>query len=132
MMKTQTLAKPLEMVGEEIGIELGNQMVTEYQAANPSDIHFYEIGKNILGQILAQPGCAGIRFYNAYNEAGEKTLVYVGLNSDGKAIVEYTVINNEGVLEANKGIVADRIKTGTGGGSPIKTSDTEDWNWTID
>lgn len=129
-MKSQTVVKAVEMIGEEIGLELGRQMVTEYQVANPTDVHFYEIGSNILGQILAQPGCAGIRFYNAYNEAGEKTLVYVGLNKDGKAICEFTCINNEGILEVNKGIVADRIKTGSGG--PIKTSTTEDWNWTVD
>lgn len=130
MAKNQTLAKPLSAIGEEIGIELGQQMVTEFQAANQNDVHFYEIGRNIIDQILAQPGCEGIRFYNAYNEAGEKTLVYVGLNNNGKAIFQFTCINNEGVLETNKGIVADRIRTGSGG--PIKTSDTEDWNWTID
>ena len=129
-MKNETLARPVSMIGEEIGLELGKQMVTEYQAANPTDVHFYEIGRNILDQILAQPGCAGIRFYNAYNEAGEKTLVYVGLNKNGKAICEFTCINIDGALEVNKGIVADRIKTGSG--DPIKTSDTEDWNWTID
>jgi len=130
MVKNQTLAKPISMIGEEIGLELGKEMVAGYQAANPTDVHFYTIGRTILDQILAQPGCAGIKFFNAYNEAGEKTLVYVGLNSAGKSIVEFTCINNEGVLETNKGIVADRIKTGSGG--PIKTSDTEDWNWTID
>jgi hypothetical protein len=130
MMKNQTLVKPVALIGEEISHELGKQMVSEYQTANPADVHFYEIGRTILSQILAQPGCAGIRFYNAYNEAGEKTLVYVGLSKDGKAIFEATYINNEGMLEINKGIVADRIKTGSGG--PIKTSDTEDWNWTID
>jgi hypothetical protein len=130
MMRNQTLAKPVSMIGEEIGLELGKQMVSEYQAANPTDVHFYQIGRNILDQILAQPGCAGLRFYSAYNEAGEKTLVYIGLNKAGKAIFEFTCINNEGVLETNKGIVADRIKTGSG--DPIKTSDTEDWNWTID
>jgi hypothetical protein len=130
MMQNQTLVKPVSMIGEEIGLELGQQMVTEYQAANPTDVHFYEIGRNILDQILTQPTCAGIRFYNAYNEAGEKTLVYVGINKAGKAIFQFTCINNEGILETNKGIVADRIKTGSG--EPIKTSDTEDWNWTID
>ncbi len=130
MAKNQTLAKPVATIGEEIGLELGKQMIADYQSANQNDVFFYEIGRNILDQILAQPGCAGIRFYNAYNEMGEKTLVYVGLNKDGKAIVEFTCINNEGVLELNKGIVADRIKTGDGG--PINTPDTEDWNWTID
>jgi hypothetical protein len=132
MAKNQTLAKPVSAIGEEIGIELGQQMVNDYQAANQTDVHFYEIGRNILDQILAQPACAGIRFYNAYNESGEKTLVYVGLNENGKAIFQFTCINNEGVLETNKGIVADRIKTGSGE-PPVKTSsDTEDWNWTID
>ena len=130
MAKNQTLAKPVAAIGEEIGYELGKQMVNDYQTANPTDVTFYEIGRNIIDQVLAQPGCAGIRFYNAYNERGQKTLVYVGLNKDGKAILEYTVINNEGVLESNKGIVADRIRTGDG--QPIRTSDSEDWNWTID
>ena len=129
-MENQTLVKPVSMIGEEIGLELGKQMISEYQAANPTDVHFYEIGRNILDQILAQPRCAAIRFYNAFNEPGEKTLDYVGLNKDGKAIAQYSVVNNDGVLESNKGIVADRIKTGAGG--PIKTSESDDWNWTID
>lgn len=130
MAKNQTLAKPVAAIGEEIGLELGKQMVNDYRTANPTDVAFYEIGRNILDQVLSQPGCAGIRFYNAYNEMGEKTLVYVGLNKEGKAILEYTCINNEGVLEANKGIVADRIRTGDN--PPIKGSESEDWNWTID
>jgi hypothetical protein len=130
MVKNQALAKPVAAIGEEIGLELGQQMVNEYQAANQNDVHFYEIGRNILDQILAQPGCAGIRFYNAYNEAGEKTLVYVGLNKEGKAIFEFTCINNEGVLETNKGIVADRIRTGDG--TPSTSPAADDWNITVD
>jgi hypothetical protein len=130
MQRNQTLAKPVTQIGEEIGLELGKQMVTAYQAANQDDVQNYTIGRTIIDQILAQPGCAGIRFYNAYNEIGEKTLVYVGVNKEGKNLIAFTCINNEGVLETNKGIVADRIKTGSG--TPIKTSDTEDWNWTID
>ena len=129
MAKNQTLAKPLSAIGEEIGYELGNQMVTDYQTANQNDVHSYVIGRTIIDQILAQPSCAGIKFLNAYNEMGEKTLVYVGLNKDGKAILEFTCVNNSGLLETNKGIVADRIKTG---GGPVRSLDSEDWAWTID
>ncbi|MEP7256866.1 MAG: hypothetical protein ABI687_00715 [Flavitalea sp.] len=129
MAKNQTLAKPLSAIGEEIGFELGNQMVTAYQTANENDVHSYVIGRTIIDQILAQPSCSGIKFLNAYNEMGEKTLVYVGLNKDGKAILEFTCINNNGQLEINKGIVADRIKTG---GGPVRSLDSEDWAWTID
>ncbi len=70
-------------IGEEIGLELGAKMISSYQNSNPSDVNSYFIGRNIIGQILKQPGCAGIKFYNAYNEAGEKTLVYVGVNDQG-------------------------------------------------
>ena len=130
MTKNQTLPKPLNAIGEEIGYELGNQMVADFQTANANDVHFYVIGRNIIDQILSQPGCVGIKFFNAYNEMGEKTLVYVGLNSDGKALLEFTCVNNIGELESNKGIVADRIKTG--GGGPVRSLDNEDWAWTID
>lgn len=130
MTSNQTLAKPVSAIGEEIGYELGVQMISDYRAANPTDVQFYEIGRNILDQILAQPGCAGIRFYNAYNEMGQKTLVYVGLNSEGNAILTYTSVSNTGALEANKGIVADRIKVG--GGEPTEVPNADDWNVKID
>lgn len=106
---TQTLTKSLAAVGEEISHELGAKMAKDYQVANPSDVHAYIIGRNIIEQILSQPGCVGIQFYNAYNEIGQKTLVYVGLNADAKPIIKYTAINNEGILENQKGIVADRV-----------------------
>jgi hypothetical protein len=102
----------LAQVGEEVGLELGTQMVTSYREANPTDVQWYMIGREIIEKILAQPGCVGLKFYNAYNEAGEKTLVYVGIGENGQAILEYSVINTEGQLAKEKGIVADRIRIG--------------------
>ena len=129
-MKNQLLTlKKVASVGEEIGLDLGTQFIKDYQIANPADTQYYVIGRNIIDEILAQPGCVGIRFYNAYNEIGEKTLVYVGVNDQGKAIVEYTCINNEGLLKSNKGIVADRADRGG------RSSDSENdswWSWLFD
>src|SRR6185369_15815629 len=79
MMQTELLQKDLKTVGEEISYQLGAQMVKDYQVANPNDVKSYYIGRNIIDQILAQPGVVGLRFYNAYNEEGKKTLVYVGV-----------------------------------------------------
>jgi hypothetical protein len=110
MMQTK-LSTKIEAIGEEIGLELGTQMVKSYQQANPSDVHSYLIGRNIIEQILAQPGCVGIQFYNAYNEIGEKTLVYVGVDKNGKSIVTYSLVDESGALAVEKGIVADRIRT---------------------
>lgn len=131
MLKNQLLTlKKVASIGEEIGLELGTQFIKDYQIANPTDLQYYVLGRNIIDEILAQPGCVGMRFYNAYNEMGEKTLVYVGLNEHGKAIVEYTCINNEGALETNKGIVADRA--GTRGGRSDASTEEDGWSWIID
>jgi len=127
---TQTkLSSNIASIGEEIGVELGTQMVKGYQKANPSDVHSYLIGRKIIDQVLAQPGCVGIRFYNAYNEIGEKTLVYIGVDQNGKTLVEYTVVNNNGELSTEKGIVADRAKPKTNDGP--RTIENDDW-WAFD
>jgi len=132
---TQTkLSSNIASIGEEIGVELGTQMVKGYRQANPSDVRSYLIGRDIIDQILAQPGCVGIKFYNAYNEIGEKTLVYVGVDLNGKAIIEFKVVNSEGQLDSAKGIVADRIRVpGSGSGSNTRPGalDTEEW-WDAD
>ena len=101
-------------VGVEIGLELGARFISAYRNANPSDVTSYYVGRNILEQVLAQPGCVGMRFYNAYNEIGEKTLVYVGVTAEGADMLTVTTVNTQGQLDAQKGIVADRVKTEPG------------------
>ncbi len=108
MLKTELLKKDLKKVGEEISHELGSQMVKDYQAANPNDTKAYFIGREIISEILAQPGCVGIKFYNAYNEDGKKTLVYMGVDEFGKNLVEYKIVNSDGSFDTKKAIVADR------------------------
>jgi hypothetical protein len=110
MTQTNLLKKDLSQVGEEIPHELGAQMVKDYQMANPVGRKAYFIGRNIMDQILAQPGCVGMKFYNAYNEEGEKTLVYLGVDEFGNSISEYTVVNNDGSFDTKKAIIADRTR----------------------
>jgi hypothetical protein len=108
----QTKPMQLTNVGEEIGKELGAQMISAYRTANPSDVTSYYVGRNILEQIMAQPGCAGIKFYNAYNEIGQKTLVYVGVTAQGNDMLTVSSINVAGELNKEYGIVADRVLIG--------------------
>lgn len=112
-MQKELLTKTLSQVGEEVGLELGTQMVKNYRESNPTDVKWYMVGREIIEKILAQPGCAALKFYNAYNEVGQKTLVYVGIDEAGKTIMEYSVVNTEGQLSKEKGIVADRIRVPT-------------------
>jgi ketol-acid reductoisomerase len=133
MLKNLTLEKPaIASIGEEIGLKLGNEMVTNYQHSNPSDVFAYEVGRDIVDQILAQPGCQGLRFYNAYNEKGHKTLVYVGLDESGKTITEIAMVMADGSFVQKKGIVADRIRVP---GGPVRDGiavDGDSFIWTVD
>jgi hypothetical protein len=113
MTQTELTKRPLTQVGEAIPHELGAQMIKNYQAANPTDVKNYYIGRNIIDQILAQPSCVGISFHNAYNEKGEKTLVYTGVDECGKSIIEYTIVTAQGGFDTQKAIVADRVDNDT-------------------
>lgn len=108
-MQHEILTPSLEAVGEQISQELGAKMVKDFQDQFPNESKWSFIGVNILNEIMAQPDCVGIRFYNALNEQNEKTLVYVGVNSKNEVIAEYTTLDLDGRLENRQGIVADRI-----------------------
>jgi hypothetical protein len=106
----------IAQIGEEIGLELGHKLVNDFKVANPGSRLFNVIGKNIIETILSQPGCEGIRFYNAINEEGQNTLVYVGVDYQGLDILTYTIVKSTGnaiELVKQNAIVADRTLGGT-------------------
>jgi hypothetical protein len=109
MQKELLTKKDYAAIGEQISHELAADFVKAYENANPRDIKGYNIGRNIIDQILAQPGCMGLRFYNALNEEGQKTMVYVGIDADGKDLVKRTVVTQDGSLSDKDGIIADRL-----------------------
>lgn len=109
MNKVEQVVKPLEQVGEDIGLAEGAAMVQAYRQANPTDTISHFIGREILTQILAQPGCAGINIASASKENGERTLVIVGVDTEGEAIISYPIVNMGGQLEQKDAIVADRL-----------------------
>jgi len=103
-------------IGEPISHELGAKMVKDFQDAYPDfPSKCYNIGRNIIEQILSQPGCVGLRFYNAIDETGKKTLVYVGVDKNGNAILEYSAVDETGKLERVEALIGDRGTQGGGG-----------------
>ena len=101
--------KNLAEVGEDIGLSAGKQMVIAFREANPDATTGYYIGRNILDQILAQPGCVGINFRKCLTEINQEHLVYTGVDTEGKDILEFSVVTNTGDLVKQNGIVADKI-----------------------
>lgn len=95
-------------VGEDIGYELGAKMIKNWHDQNPDDVLASFTGREIIEKILAQPGCTGIRMFNAINELGVKQLVLVGADINGNNILSYTTVGEDGEIIRKKGIVADR------------------------
>jgi hypothetical protein len=124
MTKNAPLTKSLAEVGEDIGLTEGAQLVQNFREANPNATPGYYIGRNIIDQILNQPGCVGINFRKCLSENNEEHLVYTAVDADGKDILSYSVVTNTGDLQKQDGIVADKviidwtIWTNPGGGTP--------------
>jgi hypothetical protein len=115
-------------VGEDIGYELGSKMIKRWYQENPDDVLASFTGRKIIESILAQPGCTGIRMFNAINDLGVKQLVLVGVDENGSNILEYTTTGDNGEIIKKKGIVADRntiCPPSCGGAGDI----TLDWHW---
>ncbi|MCO6496702.1 MAG: hypothetical protein J5I50_03455 [Chitinophagaceae bacterium] len=102
------LEKKNAKVGADIGHEEGHKMVTAFREAYPDAVPGHFIGRNILVEILNQPGCVGITFRKGLNDAGEEHLVYTGIDASGNDILTYTVVTHQGELESKEGIVADK------------------------
>lgn len=112
LQKELTTKKDYAAIGEEISHELAAEFIKAYQDNYAGQNKGYQIGRNIIDAILAQPGCVGMRFYYGLNEEGQKTLVYVGLDADGKDLVKRTVVMSNGDLAIADGIIADRTHFG--------------------
>ncbi|MBS1918432.1 MAG: hypothetical protein JST87_19355 [Bacteroidetes bacterium] len=117
MMQTELqIRKNYAEVGEIISQELAEKFVTDYQETFSPANDFFVVGKNVMMQILSQPGCAGMRFYKALNEFGQETLVYLGIDANGNKLTEYSVVNENGALTSVTALVGDRSGVGTGKG----------------
>jgi hypothetical protein len=107
MQKELQLKTDYAAVGEEITPALAASFVKSFVEAHPEEIPAFHIGRNIIDQILAQPGCCGMRFYNGINEMGRKTLVYVAIDKDGKDLSKMVIAEN-GALVTCSSTFGDR------------------------
>jgi hypothetical protein len=112
MQKELQVKKDYAAVGEQISHEMAADFITAYGEAYPGDVRYFGMGKTILEQILAQPGCVGMRFYNGINEKGQKTLVYVGIDESGNDIVKRVMVQDDGAVIVSEGVVSDRNDNG--------------------
>jgi hypothetical protein len=99
--------KDFATLGGEISHQKGNDFIKAYETAFPEGERGFMLGRNILEKILAQPGCTGIRFHHAFNQEGQKTLVYVGMDANGNDLLKHTMVTETGAILSQDAIVAD-------------------------
>jgi hypothetical protein len=116
MQKELLTKKDYAAVGEEISLERAANYVKAFEQAHSNENNGYHLGRNIIEKILALPGCVGMRFYYGLTEEGQKTMVYMGMDADGKALGQQTVVLADGGISTSPVIVADVL--GLGGELP--------------
>src|ERR1700761_9375142 len=104
MVQKELLTKNYAAIGEEISQKTAGDFIRTFNEQNPNEIKHFTMGKVVLDQILNQPGCVGMRFYNGINEKGQKTLVYVGVDAEGRDLIKATVVNENGGIATVKGM----------------------------
>ncbi len=109
MQKELLTKKNYAEVGQDISHEMAADFVKAYEETHAGEVRGYYICRNMIDQILAQPGCVGMNFYYGMNQEGQKTLVYMGVDADGKDLVKKTVILNNGTIKEEEAIVADFV-----------------------
>lgn len=67
--------------GEIITLAEGAAMTKQWRNTNSNGNAVY-YGKNIINQLLAQPGVVGIRFYFGIDTDGKNTLVLAGVDAN--------------------------------------------------
>lgn len=69
--------------GGRIDLATARQWAQNHRTANPTALRSHYFGRDVLDQILAQPGCTGIRVYYTLNDKQEKQLLIAGVDSKG-------------------------------------------------
>lgn len=96
--------------GEDIGYEKGAKMVKNYfDQNNDNEILSSFIGRNIIEDILAQPGVVGITMLSGLNELGQPKPVLVGVDSEGDYVLNVTTIGNKGEIVRQRGVITSGI-----------------------
>lgn len=86
-----------DQMGEFISLQEASEMTARYRATiQPGDTIAVAGSKTIFEQILAQPGCEGLRMYFAIDDNGAKTLVAVGVDNQENDMTQGLIADNFG------------------------------------
>lgn len=74
-----------------IALEDAVRMVRRARQAKLLSVNGWQVGGEIIREILAQPGAAGLRVYLAEDEGGGPTLVFLAVDGEGRDMYQGTI-----------------------------------------
>lgn len=78
-----------------ISLEHAKQLVEQHtRTAKAGGERCGYFARDAFDQILAQPGCTGIRFYHARDASGTATLVFIGVDVQMLDMLDGLIIEN--------------------------------------
>lgn len=88
--KQNGVTRKIADLGDLISRKKAMEMVEKWQSKeDPEAIKSILYGRNIFDQLLAVPGCEGIRVFNAYNDKNMQAFVFVAVDGRNNNIREY-------------------------------------------
>lgn len=74
---------PLNLGDQHVTLAEAAVMTARFRQENPSGtIISHMLSRDIIDEILAQPGCEGVRIYNAIDDGDIRTLIVVGVDAN--------------------------------------------------
>ena len=109
--KQNGVTRKIADIGELILRKKAKEMVEKWQREEPEAVKSILYGRDIFDELMAVPGCEGIRVFNAYTDNNTQTFVFVAVDGRNNNIREY----KRGDGEIVKAPIAD-------GGLPCPTN----------
>jgi len=77
--------------GGPISLPQAIQWTTNFRSTNANAVKAHFFGEVIINQILSQPGCIGLRLYNAIDDNNEPKILLVGVDANGDDMTNDTI-----------------------------------------
>ena len=78
-------------IGSVVSFKDAKAQMAEYQKTSPDEIRGVAFGKEVIEKLMNQKGVVGLRFYFAKDKNGKSSLVFTGIDKDGRDIT--TIVN---------------------------------------
>ncbi|AEI50458.1 hypothetical protein [Runella slithyformis] len=79
-------ARVAASLGGIIPFKEAKSRMEAYQKTSPDEIKGVAFGKDIIEKLMDKKGVVGLRFYFTKGKDGKTSLVFVGINKDGKDV----------------------------------------------